>query len=247
MFGALHQQWDDRETAARYLGLVPWGIVAVAPWYQLARLAALADTNEAFIARVSDDPAVQDALTLLSRRNLPGLLAELLPDDLKPSTLLAALGAAYVGLRPPEVLKLDMLHALEELARFDELTAPLADLLLELRPHALDSVYGPDVLSAIDAELGLPPGTALQVTAELQKRIPPSPRRLQPAVNRAAGAFPTVEVPFDLFDGWSNGPLPVFPAMFAAFVHAGLMPPPAGKTAQDYVAGVRRLWSGADK
>lgn len=239
-------RWRDLRDAARYLALLPWGIMAVGPWAALAERAGMDTAGSAFIDWVSDDITVREALHVLLVRSggRMGPLSALdnVDNFSRPSTGLVAMTAAHhPGFDLPQVLNLEMRRFLESMLRDGQLTPAMADLLLKLDPHALDNILGPDITAAIDVQLGLPSGTSRNVLTTLLE----GPGRwhlgnLDRIVARAAGALPTVEAPD--FSGWVGNTVPMLHAITGALMAAGTLTAPAGKTPAECVSEVRALW-----
>ncbi|MGO8893718.1 MAG: hypothetical protein ACLQB1_29135 [Streptosporangiaceae bacterium] len=117
----------------------------------------------------------------------------------------------------------------------------MAGLLLKIDPRALDRVFGKDIASELDGELGLPPGTSGQVVRALASRLGFGnvDRKLQSIADRAAYAFPVTQLPD--YRGWHGPSIPGARTISASLVLAGLATPD-GRTAAEYVEDVRRLW-----
>lgn len=239
-------RWEDLEDAARYLALLPWGMVAVGPWAALAERAGMDASGEAFINWVSDDPTVREALTVLLRNGgRMGRLSALDDSDfyLRPSAGLVVMTAAHhPEFDLPGALHLPVKAFLDSMLKGRQLTPAMADLLHEIDPRALDNFLGPDFVSGIDTQLGLPPGTSCSVlTALLEvagKRR--SLEGLDHIVARAAGVFPTVATPD--FSNWMGSTAPMFQAVAATLTAAGVLPAPSGKAPAERVNEVRALW-----
>lgn len=240
-------RWADLEVARRYLALLPWGTVAVSPWAALAEHAGLDASGQDFIDWVSDDPSVREALEilLLEAGGRMGPLSVLDDYDyhFRPSIGLVVMTAAHhPGFDLPEALHPFVKAFLDGMAKGRQLTPAMADLLLEVDPRALDSVLGPDIVSGIDAQLGLPPGTSCRVLTALLERHGQGYQfgQLDRAAARAAGAFPTVPAPD--FSDWLGATTPMFQAVAAALTVAGVLPAPQGRTVTKCVSEVRELW-----
>lgn len=225
---AVERAWRTRKDLEHYLALIPWALISVKPWCDLARRAGLANTPERFAAWVSDDAQVRQALhrlrgkTLTALLNFRGSAIENIPPDL----VLAALGCAHLDIRPPLPIEGRIVDVLLAIAGDRQLTSQMADLLLELRPDALEAVYGKDVAAEIDAGLGLASGTAAAVVAELiLKRVQPA-YGLERIRDRATGEFPTVALPYDGL--WGRYALVCMRPLLACFCQAGLLTLPPG-------------------
>lgn len=240
-------RWTNLEAARRYLALLPWGMVAVGPWAALAEHAGLDASGQDFIDWVSDDPSVYEALEvlLLESGGRMGPLSVLDDHDyhFRPSIGLVVMTAAHhPGFDLPEALHPFVKAFLDGMVRGRQLTPAMADLLLEVDPRALDNVLGADIVSGIDAELGLPAGTSGRVLTALIERHGQGYQfgQLDRAAARAAGAFPTVPAPD--FGGWHGATTPMFQAVAAALMVAGVLPAPQGQTATTCASEARRMW-----
>lgn len=240
-------RWQDLRDAGHYLALLPWGMLAVGPWIALAERAGMESSGTKFITWATDDAAVREALEILmvdSGRRM-GLLSALdsLETDSRPSTgLLTMTAAHHPGFDIPEELHPEVRLFLTSMVQYGQLTPAMADLLLGLNPGALDDLLGPDIASEIDAQLGLPPGTSLNVlTSLLEGRRRPHLGNLKRIVSRAAGAFPTVKTPD--YATWTGDTVPIFQAITATLVAAGLLEAPARTSAAEFVSEVQALWT----
>ena len=234
---------SDSAEVWRHLALTIWYMVAVHPWRHLAEMAGLAPDDETFIAWAGRDVAVREALKFLASRRERALSR--IPYrwysayEKGPGHMLGAVTAAYSGIAP-EAVRSSLGQVLGKIADEHELTQPMADLLLRLKPNALDSIFGRDIAADIDSDLGLPAGTAGSVLQELGKRIisinDPQVRR---AIDRAGQALPVVPLP-DYRD-WSGPATLDARVISASLVRAGLAEP--GRCAPaDYMAEVYALW-----
>lgn len=247
--GAIFDEpWEDLQDASQYLALLPWGMMAVGPWAALAERAGMDASGGEFIDWVSDDPSVREALNVLLVR-AGGRLGPLsVLDSVNnlscPSTGLIAMTAAHSPTFDlPPALNGKVASFLESILQDRLLTPAMGDLLNKLDPHALDRLLGPNIAADVDAQLGLRLGTSRDVlTAVLQKSKAWRMDRLDRIVSRASDAFPTVETP-DLRD-FSGTTIPMFQAITASLTISGLIPPPADKTAREFVNEVRALWHG---
>jgi hypothetical protein len=244
---AVKARWADLGDASRYLALLPWGIVAVSPWAALAERAGMDISGSAFIDWVTDDADVREALTVLLVRS-DGRMGPLSVldegrSDLRPSSgLLAMTAAHHSGFQLPQELHSETKTFLETMLRGGQLTTPMADLLVELDPRALDNLLGPEITAGIDARLGLAPGTSRDVLAAVLEK---SPRMQMESVarivDRAKGALPTVEVTD--FGQWYGNGIPMMHAIIASLTMAGVLTmTPRGKTPAELVSEVRTLW-----
>jgi hypothetical protein len=204
--------------------------------------------GEEFIRWVSDDVTVRDALRILLIRP-GGRMGPLWALDnvnnlRRPSTGLVVMTAAhYPDFDLPRELNPEVKEFLESILRDGRLTPAMSSLLSKLDPRALDRILGPDVAADTDADLGLPPGTSLKVLAAVQAKSPEwRTDRLDRIVDRARGAFPTVET-LD-FSGFSGTTAPMFQTVTVSLMASGLVPPPDGKTPTEAIDEVRALWHG---
>jgi hypothetical protein len=222
--------------------------MAVGPWAALAERAGMDATGETFIDWVSDDAAVRAALRVLLVRS-GGRMGRLRALDnvnnfSRPSTGLVAMTAAHhPGFDLPQVLNREVAIFLESVVRDGQLTPAMSDLLCRLDPRALNHILGPDIAAGIDTQLDLPSGTSLNVLAAvLEKSTSWNLGMLDRIVDRARGAFPTVETPS--YSGFSGNTAPMFQAVTVTLAAAGILPPPANRTPAELVNEVRALWCG---
>lgn len=248
---ALRKRWVDLRDAPQYLALLPWSIVAVGPWAALAERAGMDISGGEFIDWVTDDATVREALTVLLVRSgdRMGPLSALDRYDnfSRPSTGLVAMTAAHLpGFDLPRELNSEIKTFLEWMLRYGQLTPAMADLLLKLDPSALNKLLGREITAEIDARLGLPPGASKDVLMAVLERLERSHGRdldrLVRVVNRAQGAFPTVDAPD--FRSWRGDTVPMFQAIIGSLTTAGVLAAtPRGKTPADLVSELRALWS----
>lgn len=242
----LEESWTDLDDAARYLALLPWGIMAVGPWAALAERAGMDATGTDFIDWVSDDATVREALTtlLLQAGDRMGPLSVLdnYDNHARPSAGLVVLTAAHhPGFDLPETLHPETIWFLNVMLRGGQLSPSMAELLIKLEPCALDRFLGPNLASAIDAQLGLSPGTSRDVMEALLRSSGSwQLGRLDRVVARANGAFPTVATPS--FSDWGGPTTPMFRAIVASLVATGVTAAPSGTTRTEYVSDVCSLW-----
>jgi hypothetical protein len=240
-------RWADLEDVSRYLTLLPWGIVAVSPWAALAKQAGMDISGSAFIDWVTDDADVREALTILLVRS-GGRMGPLSRLDegrsyLRPSIgLLAMTAAHHPGFQLPQELHSETKTFLTLMLRDGQLTPQMADLLVELDPRALDKLLGPEITAGIDARLGLAPGTSKEVlTAVLETSPWGQTECLERIVDRATGAFPTVDATD--FSHWRGNGVPMMHAITASLATVGVLTTtPAGKAPAELVSEVRALW-----
>ena len=240
----------NREDASRHLALIPWYVVAVHPWWHLADLGGLAEDDAAFIVWAGRNIPTRKALGFLGS-TFAGALAHTSkvcrpphesPRAIGPGHRLATVAAAYSGITPPEAVQDAVKTVLGKYAEHHMLTQPMADLFLLLDPRALDSVYGKDIASEIDRDLGLPAGTSGCVLRTLVERTgPPQDRDIRHAAARSAQAFPVRPLP-DYGWGWVGPNVPVARMISASVVRAGLAKP-AEMSPKRYVAEVCALWT----
>lgn len=244
---ATNGPWADPEDLPRYLALVPWGMVAVSPWAALAERAGMDASGKDFIEWVSDDPAVREGLHLLLVRAgaRMGPLSRLddFHRDQRPSVALVAMAAAHGrSFDLPELIRPEIVEALRCMARDRELTEPMADLLCDLDPKALDRTFGPDIAADIDSRLGLPPGTARDVLATLlADRRAGVLGKLEDVVDRAGKKMPTVTAPN--YSQWRGNSVPATQSVIASLIKAGLMGAPEHHAEESFMAEVRALWT----
>lgn len=242
----LRDRWTNLEVASQYLALLPWSLMAVGPWAALAERAGMDTRGRDFIDWVSDDPSVRDALTTLLVRSEarmgPLSVLDNYDNRARPSTALVAMTAAHhPGFDIPDALTSEIVWFMEVMVKGGQLSAAMAELLLELEPRALNKFLGPDLASAVDSRLGLPSGTSRDVlTVLLESNNTWRVRGLDRIVERANGAFSTVETPS--FRDWAGPTAPMFRAITGSLIAAEILPAPSGTTRDEYVSKVRDLW-----
>lgn len=245
----LNGRWTNLDEASRYLTLLPWEMVAVTPWAALAKRAGMDVSSGTFVDWVTDDPSVREALVILQNRPRDGRrpLSLLNHYDTRTSlsTGLVALTAAHLpGFDLPRTLRSDVKTFLESMLHDGQLSPPMAALLVELDPLALDRLLGPDITVGLDARLGLPAGAARDVLSAVLEMAgrPQRGDRLVRIVNRAKGVLPTVDAPD--FSGWCGNDIPMFQTVIASLAAAGVLTPtPRRMTPAELVDEVRALWS----
>ncbi|GAA3913909.1 hypothetical protein GCM10023084_77020 [Streptomyces lacrimifluminis] len=238
---ALRRRRTDIAQLEQMIGLVPWCMYAVAPWYRMAQAGRLVDSPAQFIRWLGDTPAARALHLLAGEERQLRLMLEHRHDDrrLNPETCLLATAAAHCHLDIPAPLQDRVRYLLADLLRDPMLTQPMADLLLRLDPQALHAL-GPDVAPGTDERLELEAGTTARVLADLAAhRAFSGNRQLRQAAWRASGSPPTVDVPD--FGGWSGPAVSVMRVVSANLVHAGVLAAPEGQTAAEYVTGVQCL------
>ena len=171
---AAGDSWESREAASRFIVLGVWYLISVQPWRHLAELAGVPLDDESFIGWAGQDPLVREALGFLASvhdRTLARLSARPEYDPWRDGTgyLLGAVAASYAGVDPGLPIRSAVARVLAKCAADHQMTRPMADLLRRLDPKALDSAFGPDIASAIDAESNLDPGTTATVLRGLLK------------------------------------------------------------------------------
>jgi hypothetical protein len=142
-------------------------------------------------------------------------------------------------MRPDEPLYWVLSHALHRLADDHMLTKPMADLLMQLDPRALDTVFGPDVAAEMDRELNLPEGTSGRVLRDIVRRFSGTASPIRRAADRSTCQFPVAALPD--YPGWSGPAVPGARTISGSLVRAGLATP-VDRTAEEYLTGVRNLW-----
>lgn len=242
--GATSRAWESWEDMSRYLALVPWALVAVTPWADLARRAGIESEAE-FADWVSDDPTVREALAFLAAHGGNVLVGLKAPEgDYRspaPAIVLSVMAATHCGFDLPELLHRDAAHMLRDMAKDRQLTAPMADLLHKLDPKALDTAFGPDIVRDLDRQLDLPHGTALRVlSALLQDRRATPLGKLEDVVTRAGCALPTVPAPD--YWRWTGDEVPILVGVVGRLVEVGAMPPPRDLEEARHLEEVRSLW-----
>ena len=253
----------NRAKISRHLALTVWYMVAVHPWRHLAELAGIAERDtrttysngykyppasapddKGFIAWAARDAEVRQALKFLAARREGAL--ELIPYrwhstyEQGPGHLLGTVAAAYSG-TAPEAVQRDIAFALKQVAKDSQLTQPMADLLLRLNPRALDSVFGRNIAAELDRDLGLPAGTSSQVLLAFSQHFTPiNDDAMRRAIIRSAQVLPTVPLPE--YREWNGPSVMAARVISASLVRAGLAKP-KHETAEEYLAGVRSLWT----
>lgn len=224
--------------------LVVWYMTAVHPWRHLAELAGLADDDESFIAWAGRHVRVRRALRLLAGCG-EGELAKLLPRwysqwERGPGHLLGVVTAAYSE-TAPEAICLDLEIVLGDLADDHMLTRPMADLLMRLKPRALDAIFGKDIAAEVDRDFGLAPDTSGRVLRAIVERIghitDPKVRR---AADRSAQTLPVAALPD--YRGWDGPSVLAARIVSASLVRAGVAQPD-DMTTKKYLANVHALWA----
>ncbi|MGW7597181.1 hypothetical protein [Streptomyces antimycoticus] len=242
--GAVDRAWQSWDDMSRYLALVPWALIAVTPWADLAQRAGI-DSEAEFANWASDDPTVREALAFLADHGgnvLAGLKApEVRGQGPTPATALSAMAAAHCDFDLPELLHRDAARLLRDAAKDRQLTAPMADLLYKLDPKALDTAFGPDVVRDLDQQLHLPQGTSLRVLSALLQDHRMGPLGvLDDVVTRAGRAMPTVPAPD--YWRWTGDEVPILIGIVGRLVEVAAMPPPRGLEKGQYLDEVRSLW-----
>lgn len=234
----------SRRDASRYLALIPWCMVAVHPWRHLAELGGLAPDDGTFIRWAGRHAQVREALEFLAGcrehalERIPHTWYE--PYEKGPGHMLAAVTAACSS-TVPEAVRSDVIRVLGKMADDHELTRPMADLLVQLDPRALDSVFGSDVAAEIDRELGLAAGTSGHVLRALGQHVGQiNDPRIRRAIDRSAQALPVVALP-DYRN--CSGPVALAAQVISASLVRGGLAVPDRVTAEDYLAEVRALWA----
>ncbi|WP_157869028.1 hypothetical protein [Streptomyces atriruber] len=238
---ALRRRRTDLAHLEQMIGLVPWCMYAVAPWYRMAQAGGLIESPAHFIRWLGDTPAARALRLLADEERQLRLMLEHSHHDrrLLPEACLLAAAAAHCHLDIPAPLQGQVRSLLEDLLRDPMLTQPMADLLLRLDPRALRAL-GPDVAPGTDERLGLEAGTTARVLADLAAHSAfTGNRQLRQAAWRASGRAPTVDVPD--FKGWSGPTVPTMRIVTANLVHAGVLAAPEGQSAGEYVTGIQRL------
>ncbi|RSN55592.1 hypothetical protein DMH12_15345 [Streptomyces sp. WAC 04229] len=241
--GVITTRTATPDDAARLVALAPWCVVAVSPWASLADRAGISLDPANFIAWVSSDPEVQEALHFVGRvrPNLFKTLARMDPpyDRMRMSDYLAFTTAAHAPFDLPEELHRDALTLLRDIGRQKMLTAPMAGLLSTLDPEALDDLFGRDIASSADRDLGLPAGTAAAVLGYVLETGPSSFGTLDRVVIRATGKLPTR---FPDYSSWRGKSIRRAEALVYTLVGAGLLEAPDGQTPADIVDRARAMW-----
>ncbi|MFE9844659.1 GIY-YIG nuclease family protein [Streptomyces goshikiensis] len=229
----------------RYLSLIPWAVCAVAPWAALAQRAGMSLEPAAFCGWADGSTEVAAALSDLGLY-YPEIFAVLAsrenPNDRWcASSHLAAAVAAHTSGEVPEAVAPDVCSVLREIARDKMLTPGMAELLTALDPRALEEIFGPDAARAADAQLGLPPGTALQVLQfVLECKGVGHLGVLDHVVARAAQALPST--PYPNYSTWYGCGIPSARAITISLVGAGLISLPDGYAWPQVLHDLQAIW-----
>ncbi|GAA3384532.1 GIY-YIG nuclease family protein [Streptomyces racemochromogenes] len=231
--------------ALRYLSLIPWAVSAAAPWAALAQRAGMSLEPAAFSAWAGGRAEVAAALsdlglyypeifTVLASRENPS-------DRWRASSHLAAAVAAHTSGQVPDVVAQDVRSVLREIARDKMLTPAMAELLASLDPRALEEIFGPDAARAADAQLGLPPGTAVQVLRfVLEHKGIGHLGVLDRVVARAAEVLPSA--PYPDYSTWYGRGIPSARAITASLADAGLISLPDDSSWPQVLRELREMW-----
>ncbi|MFE0039457.1 hypothetical protein [Streptomyces sp. NPDC059015] len=239
-------RWESPREASRYVTLLPWALVTVAPWAALAARSGVSLEPEVFAAWVTSDGEVASSLRHLGAGH-PNVFKALAAwedqNDRTPASVhLVAQAAAEAGFEVPPEISYDVTSCLRSIARYQMLTPAMAKLLASLDPRALDDVFGPNLAAAADATLGLPEGTSAQVLRYvLESRSMGNSGTLDRVVARAAEELPST--PYPEYSTWQGRGVCAARVITVSFVRAGLLDPPEGMTAEDLLAELRELWS----
>jgi hypothetical protein len=236
------------EDRSRLLSLAVWYAVAAYPWRCLADMGGLPLDDASFIAWAGQDAETREALKFLAAHGDETLTKLSLGwhspfrPRREPGDLLGVTAAAYSGVTPPESLRSDAVEVLGKLADDHELTQPMADLLMQLDPGALDSVFGKDIAAELDVALSLPAGASGRVIRALLERIAPvNDPRIRRVADRSTQALPVVTLPD--YRGWWSGPgIPAARVISASLVRVGLAEPD-DMTPGEYSSYIRALWT----
>ncbi|BBJ37399.1 hypothetical protein SSPO_001170 [Streptomyces antimycoticus] len=187
----------DRDYLGKLLGLLPWCVTAVVPWYQMAKNGKLVSDMPEFITWLNGHPAARALESIADEGDLLDYLLSNsgLPDLAEPSVALMTIAAAHCSVEVPQALRGDVEGVLRQLISEPALTQPMVDLLMRLAPYAL-AYLGPDIAPGMDKELSLPEGTTARVLSALVTH--PEVRasdRLRRLAWSSAKHVPTVAIP----------------------------------------------------
>jgi hypothetical protein len=235
--------FTDPSHMARYLSLIPWAARSLDPWVALADAAGIDSCDAAFAEWVSDDSDTRAAVKLFQDAETPGYLGrryDRWDTDIASFTL--ALGVAHIpGFVVPELLTPDLRDRLVKVAMDRQATSEMCNLLQEIDPKALDTVYGKDRLAIADAELGLPAGLAAQVIAKVLGADHQDPdSEIGKLLQRNAGAFHAPAVPE--YADWSGIHIPAMRSATACFCAAGLFDDADGDLLVAAIERSKRTW-----
>lgn len=242
--------WRSRSDAARAIGLIPWLMAAVEPWWHLAAVGGLELDVAAFTAWAGRDAGTREALEFLLSIEDDGMfrlirLADTRHNEWETGTghLLATIAASYSGGEVEGPLRNDICESLRKFADDHELTQPMADLLMTLDPQAMDHAFGPDIAADFDRDLGLDAGTSGRVLRALVENLEQSSRvgeAVRKAADRSLQTLPVATLPD--YGRWHGSNIPAARSISASLVNASLAEPDS-VTSAEYVAKVRGLWT----
>lgn len=235
--------FTDPSHMARYLSLIPWAARSLDPWVALADAAGIDRRDAAFAEWVSDDSDTRAAVKLFQGAETPSYLGRRYDrSDTDIASFTLALGAAHIpGFVVPELLTPDLRDRLVKVAKDRQATSEMCNLLQEIDPKALDTVYGKDRLAIADAELGLPAGLAAQVIAKVFGAGHQDPdSEIGKLLQRNAGAFHAPAVPE--YADWSGIHIPAMRSATACFCAAGLFDDADGDLLVAAIERSKRTW-----
>ncbi|NXY93487.1 hypothetical protein HYE82_03500 [Streptomyces sp. BR123] len=178
-----------------------------------------------------------EIFTVLASRESPN-------DRWRASSHLAAAVAAHTSGQIPEAMAPDVRAVLREIARDKMLTPAMAELLASLDPRALEEIFGPDAARAADAQLGLPPGTAVRVLQfMLECKGVGHLGVLDRLVARASQKLPST--PYPDYSTWYGRGVPSARAITVSLAGAGLAALPDGCSWPQVLNELQAMWETA--
>lgn len=235
--------FDDPGQMARYLTLIPWAARGLDPWVAVAREAGIDTREDTFVDWVSEDPTTRQAVGLFQAAGTPEYLGRRYDrGDTDIASFMLALGAAHIpGFVVPELLKLELRDTLTKVAKDRQATRAMCDLLQQIDPQALDTVYGRDRLADSDDALGLPAGLSARVIRQIfgsDQRGPDD--RVGKLLQRHSGQFDTPAVPE--YADWTGIHIPAMRAAAACFTESGLFVEADTAACERVVREVKCTW-----
>lgn len=244
---AYRHTFESPQGMARYLSLIPWAGRALDPWVALADHAGIDIREAAFAEWVTDDSETRRAVRLYQEAASPGYLGVRYQAwDTQIADFALALGAAHIpGFVVPALLASNLKDSLTKTAKDRQATKAMCQLLQDLDPCVLDTVYGRDRLAESDQALGLPAGTSAHVLAQIFGSEQKDPTdEVAKLLQRHTGAFDTADVPG--YSGWEGIHISAMRAIVASFCSAGLFADADSSAREDMVHAVKRAWLPSD-
>ncbi|KAK1176662.1 hypothetical protein B7755_052320, partial [Streptomyces sp. NBS 14/10] len=231
----------DRDYLGKLLGLLPWCVAAVLPWYQMAKNGKLVSDMPEFITWLNGHPAARALESIADEGDLLDYLLcnSWLPDLAEPAVALMTIAAAHCSVEVPQALQRDVANVLRELITEPALTQPMLDLLMRLNPYAL-GYLGPDIAPGMDKELSLPEGTTASVLSALvtHPEVKASDR-LRRLAWRSAKHVPTVATPN--CSPWEGASRASVCALSMLLIEKGYLEMPYGQSGRAHENALRNL------